>query len=183
MDYQILVNKDNSLDKDYIPKNLVLSNSIYKDGIMVDKLVLEAFNKMKEEAKKYNYEIDIMSGYRSYSYQDKLFNNLVNEKGFNYAYNYIAKAGTSEHQTGLAIDFVIYKDDKCYIEHDVEGLNETLWIHQNAHKYGFIVRYPKDKEEITKYNYEPWHLRYVGNIANSLYNNDLTLEEYKKRIQ
>lgn len=178
MDYNILVNKDNPLPRAHIPNNLVDTESKYKDNIFIDKEVNEAFIKLKNEALKYNYYIDIESGYRSYDYQEKIYNKLLEEKGFTYAITRIAQPGKSEHQTGLAIDFCIYKEGKCYIEHDIKELEETKWIHQNAHKYGFIIRYPEGKEDITKYNYEPWHLRYIGNLAEYIYNNNLTLEEY-----
>ena len=91
------------------------------------------------------------------------------------------KPGSSEHQTGLAIDICVYRDNNCYIEHDIDEMDEIKWIHQNAHKYGFILRYPSDKEDITGYNYESWHLRYVGNIARYLYINKLTMEDYLKK--
>lgn len=181
MNYNILVNKDHKLEDNYIPLNLVKTNSTYKDNIYLEEHTYEQFKKMQTDALKYNYHIDISSGYRDYNYQEKIFNELVLEKGYNYAYKYVAKPGNSEHQTGLALDIVIYIDNKCYIEHDIENLLETKWIHQNAHKYGFILRYPSDKEEITNYSYEPWHLRYVGNLAQILYNNNLTLEEYLKK--
>lgn len=181
MDYKVLVNRDYSLDEHFVPKNLVKITSKYKDNIYLEEKTYEQFKKLQEEALKYNYEIDVMSGYRDYKYQEKLFNDLVIEKGYNYAYKYIAKPGQSEHQTGLSIDFVIYRDDQNYIEHDLVDLVETKWIHQNMYRYGFILRYPHNKEESTKYNYEPWHIRYVGDIATVLYNNNLTLEEYLKK--
>lgn len=181
MDYELLVNKTNCLDKDYIPNNLVDTLSKYKENVLLEEKALEAFRRMQMDAKIYGYDIDIMSGYRDYDYQLNLYNSLIKEKGFNYALRMIAKPGSSEHQTGLALDYCIYKDNKCYIEHEVEEFIETNWIHNNAHKYGFILRYPKDKEELTGYNYEPWHLRYVGDLAIYLYNNDLTLEEYYVR--
>lgn len=180
MDYKMLVNRDNSLDEYYAPLNLVKTNTKYKDNVYLEEEAYNNFLKLQEKAAELNYKIDIMSGYRDYKYQLKIFNELVNEKGYNYAYKYIAKPGSSEHQTGLALDFVIYKDGKCYKEHDVEGLEEVKWIHNNMHNYGFILRYQKDKEEITKYSYEPWHIRYVGGIASYLYRNNLALEEYHK---
>ena len=181
MDYNILVNKDNPLPRAHIPNNLVDAESKYKDNILIDKKVKEEFNKLKEEALKYNYHIDIESGYRDYDYQEKIYNKLLEEKGFAYTITRIAEPGKSEHQTGLAIDFCIYKEEKCYIEHDIKELEETKWTHQNAHKYGFIIRYPEGKEDVTKYSYEPWHLRYVGQLAEYLYNNNLTLEEYYEK--
>ena len=179
MDYSILVNKDNPLPRAHIPNFLVDAESKYKEGILIDGKVKEAFNNMKNDALKYNYHIDIESGYRDYDYQEKIYNKLLDEKGFTYTITRVAMPGRSEHQTGLAIDFCIYKDGKCYIEHEIEDMLETKWIHQNLHRYGFILRYPEDKEDITKYSYEPWHIRYVGNIATYIYNNNLTLEEYK----
>lgn len=178
MNYLMLVNKDNILSSSYVPPSLVNISSKYKDDIKLDKECYDNFLLMQKEAKKYNYNIDIMSGYRTYDYQEKIYQKLVKEKGFNYAISRIAKPGSSEHQTGLAIDICIYRDNKCYIEHDIESFEETKWMHQNCYKYGFILRYPLDKEDITKYSYEPWHLRYVGNIAKYIYNNDITLEEY-----
>ena len=178
MDYNILVNKDNPLPRAHIPNNLVNAESKYKEDIMIDSKTKIAFDKLKKEALKYGYYIDIESGYRTFDYQEKIYNKLVEEKGFAYAITRIAEPGKSEHQTGLAIDFCIYKDEKCYIEHDIKELIETKWIHQNAHNFGFILRYPEGKEDITKYNYEPWHLRYVGDLARYLYNNNITLEEY-----
>ena len=178
MNYLMLVNKTNPLAKEFVPDLLVDTLSEYKDNILLNEEALKAFRNMQKEALEYGYHIDVMSGYRNYDYQEKIYEDLVKEKGFNYAFRTIAKPGCSEHQTGLSIDFCIYKDNKCYIEHEIEEYSETKWVHSNAHKYGFILRYPKDKEEITGYNYEPWHLRYVGDDAIYIYNNDKTLEEY-----
>ena len=180
MDYLMLVNKNNLLSNTYIPTELVDTHSKYKNDIMVLDVVYQHFLLMKEDAKKNGYDIDVMSGYRSYEYQDKIYNKLVYEKGLNYAIRYIAQAGASEHQTGLAIDICVYRDDKCYIEHDISDFEEIKWLHKNAHRYGFILRYLNDKEDITGYNYEPWHFRYVGDKAGYMYYNNLTLEEYLK---
>lgn len=178
MDYTMLVNKDNVLDKTYIPDDLVDAGSNYKDGILINRKVLEQFNLMKLDALKLGYNIDIMSGYRDYFYQEKIYNKLIMEKGMAYAFRSIAKGGCSEHQTGLAIDICIYRDDKCYVEHEVEDMEEINWVINNCYKYGFILRYPFGIEDKTGYNYEPWHFRYVGNIASYLYHNKMILEEY-----
>ena len=180
MDYEILVNKDNILDKTYVPDDLVDAKSSYKDEILVNRMLLERFNLMKEDAKLFGYNIDIMSGYRDYCYQERIYNKLLNEKGYAYTFRSIAKPGCSEHQTGLAIDICVYQNDKCFIEHEIEDMEEIKWIIDNCYKYGFILRYPKYKEDITGYNYEPWHFRYVGDIAKYLYNNNMVLEDYKK---
>ena len=181
MNYLILVNKNNLLDKTYIPQDLVDCKSKYKDNILVCKCLLDSFNLMKRDALLEGYEIDIMSGYRDYDYQEKIYNRLVNEKGLNYAFRYIAKAGASEHQTGLCIDICIYRDNNCYIEHELEDFDEIKWIHKNSYKYGFILRYPLNKEDVTGYNYECWHLRYVGDMAKEIYFSGLTLEEYLEK--
>ena len=181
MDYLVLVNRDNVLSKKYVPENLVDSFSKYKKGILIDEMVYKQFKKMKDDMVKLGYSIDIMSGYRDYDYQDNIYNKLILEKGFNYAFRYIAPPGASEHQTGLAIDICVYRDNNCYIEQELDEMEEIKWVHNNAHKYGFIIRYPMDKENITGYNYESWHLRYVGDIASYIYQSKLTLEEYLKK--
>ena len=181
MNYLILVNRKNPLDKTYIPMNLIDSNSKYKENMLIEKKANDMFILMKLEASMHGYDIDIMSGYRDFNYQDKIYNKLVLEKGLNYAYRYIAPAGASEHQTGLAIDICVYRNNHCYIEHEIEDFDEIKWLQANAHRFGYILRYPYDKEDDTGYNYEPWHFRYVGNVASYIYYNNLTLEEYIQR--
>lgn len=178
MDYLSLVNRDNLLDKTYIPDNLVNANSNYKDNILIVKKIKTMFDLLKKEAYSHGYDIDIMSGYRAYDYQEKIYHKLIMEKGFNYAFRHIAPPGASEHQTGLAVDVCVYRDELCYIEHKISDFEEIKWLHKNAHRFGFILRYPEDSEEITGYNYEPWHIRYVGNIASYIYYNNLTLENF-----
>ena len=178
MDYLLLVNRDNLLDKTYTPKDLVNASSNYKDNILISKHIKKMFNYMKKEAIRHGYDIDIMSGYRDYYYQKKIYHKLIREKGFNYAFRHIAPPGSSEHQTGLAIDICVYRDNKCYIEYEISDFDEIKWIINNAHRFGFILRYPYGLEEVTGYNYEPWHIRYVGNMASYIYYNHLTLEEF-----
>lgn len=113
------------------------------------------------------------SGYRSYQYQTKLYNNYVNQHGEEEANTFSAKPGFSEHQTGLTFDL---KDFNGQL---VEDPITSQWIKVNCAKYGFILRYPEGKEDITGYIYEPWHLRYVGEeVANQIMNNNTTLEQY-----
>jgi len=181
MHYLILVNKDNLLDKNYVPSNLVDCKSKYRDGMKICNEVYKNFVLMKTEALKHGYRIDIMSGYRDYDYQEKIYKRLILEKGFNYAFRYIAPPGASEHQTGLALDVCVYRGNMCYTEHEIEDFLEIKWLHANAHLFGFVLRYPLEKEHITGYNYEPWHFRYLGSIANYLYTNHLTLEEYLEK--
>lgn len=113
------------------------------------------------------------SGYRSYQYQTQLYNNYVNQHGEEAANTFSAKPGFSEHQTGLTFDL---KDFNGQLAEDPIT---SQWIKENCAKYGFILRYPEGKEDITGYIYEPWHLRYIGEeVANQIMNNNTTLEQY-----
>ena len=129
---------------------------------------------MRDDASDNGLNIWIQSGYRSYGFQKELYDNYVKEDGKEAADTYSARPGHSEHQTGLAFDLNTITDDFQYT-------NEGIWVNENCYKYGFILRYPKGKEEITGYKYESWHLRYVGvELATKLYNNGdwITLEEH-----
>ena len=181
MEYFVLVNKDHALDRTFVPDDLVDAKSRYKEGILVNKKLLDNFRLMAKDAYNLGYDIDIMSGYRDYFYQDKLYNKSLKEKGFAYTFRKIAKAGCSEHQTGLAVDLCVYRNGKCYIEEEIDEMEEGKWLRENAYRYGFILRYPRGLEDITGYDYEPWHYRYVGQIANNIYFNNLTLEEYLEK--
>lgn len=184
MNYQILVNKENPLSKEFVPKNLIAINeeaseTLDKNHIIsLEKETYNAFKQMQNEALKNNVYIYVDSGYRSYEYQQKIYNNIKETQGEINAINKAAIPGTSEHQTGLAFD-VIYKENELIIIKTNPKSITMQWMYKNAHKFGFILRYPKGKEHITKYNYEPWHFRYVGKeLAKYLYLNKLTLEEY-----
>lgn len=134
----------------------------------------EAFNQMKMDAQNSGLNIEIISGFRSYARQNTIYNNYVSRDGKESADRYSARAGHSEHQTGLAIDI-------NSLNTSFENTEEGKWLKENSYKYGFILRYPKGKEEITGYMYEPWHYRYVGReLATKLYSNGfwLTIEEY-----
>lgn len=181
MNYLKLVNKNNGLGKDYIPDNLVKVKT--KTGgnklIYLEKTTYKNIKKLLKDVNKlFDTEMVIDSGYRTYLYQENLLKELLSEKG-DTAYKSLAKPGYSEHQTGLAVDigfyrFGIYDDNFSVLDYQ----KELKWLKENAHRYGFIVRYPEGKEDITGYIYEPWHLRYVGCISKFLYNYDLTLEEF-----
>lgn len=139
------------------------------------KEVKKAFERLSKEAKLLGYEIIAASTFRSWKYQDSLYQYYVKEKGKKYADNCSARPGHSEHQTGLAID--VMGENKDY--NLFEESNSFQWMKQNAHKYGFIMRYPNGKEHITGFKYEPWHYRYVGKeTAKVIYQKQITLEEY-----
>lgn len=167
----ILVNKYNYLESDYIPDNLIAINNLTK---MV-KIAADAFQSMINSAKNEGYTIIGISGYRSYSYQDNLYKKYVSIDGVEEADTYSARAGYSEHQTGLAIDV----SNATLPYTSFEDTKEFKWMQENAHKFGFIIRYPKNKEQITGYMYESWHYRYVGTeIANYIKKHNITYDEY-----
>lgn len=178
LDYTVLINKNNRLLQSFIPNDLVLINEKYSnENKLLRKEAALAFENLSQTAKNLGYRIVLVSAFRDYDYQKNLFNHYVNEKGLDYALNCSAKPGHSEHQTGLALD--VEGSNKDYDNFDKS--KEFEWMQENAHKFGFIMRYPKGKESITRFKYEPWHYRYVGiDVATYIYENNLTLEEYIK---
>ena len=166
----IIVNKTYSLPSSFAPNNLESINGYIK---IVD-FAKKAFDELKNDAKAAGLNIYASSGYRSYQDQEYIYNNYVRMDGQEAADTYSARAGFSEHQTGLVLDLNT-------VDISFDNTNESNWLRDNSYKYGFIIRYPKGKENITGYTYEPWHIRYVGkNLAKEIYNNGdyLTLEEY-----
>lgn len=144
--------------------------STYGDGL--DDTAYNAFLDMKADAKKAGFNLNIISGFRSYSHQKNTYAYWCNLYGENYAKMVSAKPGTSEHQTGLAMDI-------NSLQTSYGDTSEGKWLAENCYKYGFIIRYSKDKTDITGYYYEPWHLRYLGKeIAERVYNSGLCLEEF-----
>jgi len=180
-DLIVLVNKNNILPEDYVPSDLRLINNRYAyDNKYLREEAAINFENLSADASILGYRIIATSTFRDYDYQGKLFNEYVNEKGIDYALLCSAKPGHSEHQTGLAVD--VEGSNKDYNE--FEKSIEFNWMQENAFRYGFILRYPKGKEHITGFKYEPWHYRYVGiTHATNIYNNNLTLEEYKDKLK
>ena len=184
MDYTIIVNKEHSLPKDYVPFDLVEINeptAVKIDPSYINRLsrvAYDAFKMMQKEAKFKGFDIFIDSSYRSYEYQQKVLENCVKIDGLEHANKFVAKPGTSEHQTGLAIDICIRRNNQI-LEVTSKDDPEIKWLIHNSYKYGYILRYPKGKESITGYEYEHWHYRYVGKeVAKIIYKNKITLEEY-----
>ena len=175
----VLVNKLNRLKSNYVPHDLEqISLNYATNNKFLRKEAKENFEKLSSDAKKIGYSIIAVSAYRDYDYQENLFNNYVKEKGENYALKCSAKAGHSEHQTGLSVDVMGSNNDYDQFEKS----KEFDWMKNNSYKYGFILRYPKGKEYITGFKYEPWHYRYVGkDIASIIYTEGITLEEYYKK--
>lgn len=187
----VLVNKENLLPSDYYPRDLVATdeneNNIheYQDSKrkpMIRGDIYPYYKKMIEDAKTCGLEITVDSGYRSYDYQQNVLDDFLAKFGEE-AYQKVALPGASEHQTGLAFDFGYYRDGKYYLsDFVVEEDPEAVWMKENAHNYGFVLRYPKGKEEITGFQFEPWHFRFVGlELAKELFDEGITLDEYYAR--
>lgn len=179
----VLVNKKYAFPEGYEPKELVYPNVPFIFNKKIEKRMMREeaakyLEKMFHTANKQNIHLAGVSAYRSSQTQTTLFNNYVEKDGIEKAKTYSAVPGTSEHQSGLAID-VSGSDGSCAADDCFANTEEAAWLEDNAHKYGYIIRFPKGKENITGYQYEPWHIRYVGvNLATELYNKGLTLEEY-----
>lgn len=180
--FLILVNKEHQVDSNYKPDDLEGLKYFAADrseaGRYLRAEAASAFHELVEGALQEGHEIVVTTAYRSYGFQSTLYNNYVQNHGQQEADTFSAMPGKSEHQTGLAADVsspsVGYSLTADYID-----TAEGKWLSDNAHKFGFIIRFPKGKEDITGYMYEPWHIRYVGKTAAKyIYNNDITLEEF-----
>ena len=200
--YLFLVNKTHPVDKTYIPEDLVVLDKKYTRGekyIELDAKTAEAVILMLDAMKAEGIKgVTVTSGYRTYEYQEDLFKKYCNsEKADHPAWSdaevkdkvltYSAEPGKSEHQTGLCVDLMTSEmlelENYGYQgKYDDKGFAETdafVWLQNNAHKYGFILRFPEDKTEITGYSYESWHYRYVGvEHATKIYEQKICLEEY-----
>jgi len=175
-DITVLVNKYNKLPDDFEPKLVQLDQSLCAPGVgpqFLREEAYKAFVKMHEDAKQLGLTITAYGTYRSIQTQHWIWNNAVNSgRTIEDVDSLNARGGHSEHHTGLAVDVI--KNN-----YSVEETEEFKWYSENAHKYGFIIRYPKGKENITGYKYEPWHLRYVGpEIATEVYEKGITYDEY-----
>ena len=172
----VLVNKYNFLPNNYKPEDLTYVLGAYGNNVPMREVIKEPFIELQKAAEE---EIGIIlkptTAFRDQSFQNTLYNNYVAKDGVEAADTYSARPGFSEHQTGLAIDL------KNTLISSSTRLNDSdfEWLSNNAHRFGFIIRYPKEKVDTTGYQFENWHIRYVGlNIAKTIYENNLTLEEY-----
>ncbi len=198
-----LVNKQHKIRKEQIPKHLTIPHVMFaveKEGKKettlcfyqgnfgyiegkagkkyLEQEVALALEKLFIRGMKEGQYFAMISGYRSYERQKELYEESVKKHGCSYANRYSAKPGYSEHQTGLAVDIscasVNYQLEECFA-----NTKEYRWLKKNCWKEGFIIRYPKGKEAITGYSFEPWHLRYVGcRAAEIIMKFQLTLEEF-----
>ena len=182
MNYLTLINKENPIkDRYFNYLELVDYYDILNENIKIEKKALEAYLQLKEFLETKNIEIGMDSSYRTLEEQQKIIDEFTIKYGEDYVKQYVAPIGTSEHHTGLAIDLSFKINGEFLIENDDLIANEDIFleIHKYLKDFGFILRYPKGKEKVTGYSYEPWHIRYVGKVvATIIYENDLTLEEY-----
>lgn len=175
-DKLVICNKYYKLPEDFVPANLkeipedyhIQDNKEY----YLDETALNAFIEMALAAKEEGLELKILSSYRSYSYQQGLYNTYVSRDGIEAADTYSARAGHSEHQTGLAVDVNL-------LTQDFENFPEFIWLRDNSYKFGFILRYKQGYEWETGYMYEPWHYRYVGKeVSKQIFDEDITYDRY-----
>ena len=174
IDGVLIANKTYALPQDFIPTNPDQPVNADRSSTCLDKTLMSAWNTMLKDATAKGLNIYIASGYRSYNYQVNVYNRYVKSDGASVADTYSSRPGNSEHQTGLCFDLNTIEDSFQYT-------NEGKWVNDNCYKYGFCIRFPKGKDSATGYQYESWHLRYVGvDLATKLYNNGdwLSLEEY-----
>lgn len=179
----VVVNKGRGLSSSFAPSNLVVpkvknhygnsSNDSHLRSEASDALV-----SMFDAASKQGLNLILYSGYRSYSEQASVNSNFASSIGQSATDQSSARAGHSEHQTGLAAD-ISSSDGKCDIDQCFENTSAGKWLASNAYQYGFILRYPKDKQNLTGYEYEPWHFRYVGvDLAEEINKTGQTLEQF-----
>lgn len=176
-DLLVLVNKYNCLPDNYKPSDLVYEPGAYGDNVPMRKIIQEPFQNLKQAAKEEkNINFLPSTAFRNQNFQATLYNNYVARDGKKAADTYSARPGCSEHQTGLSIDLRNINLGTTGTRLTESDFN---WLKENAYKYGFIIRFPKDKEYITGYIFENWHIRYVGkDVAKIIYEQNLTLEEY-----
>lgn len=184
-----VVSKDHPLsDQQYRPSDLELTalparSDKSSDEKSVRKVIVPDLTAMFDAAKAAGNDIMIASGFRSYALQQTYFTSYSNSYGEAAANKFSAIPGQSEHQTGLALD-IAYVNRDCYLDTCFGEKPAGIWLAANAYKYGFILRYPADKTEVTKYQYEPWHFRYVGKpLAGALHESGLTLDEARPYLQ
>lgn len=181
--YMVLVNKEHKLPDNW-PDMIELAtgtNSMGED-YQVEKAALEAFEKLRTALLEEGIDIELDSTYRTVEYQQKIWDEFEAEKGLEYAQKYVAVPGYSEHHTGLAIDVCLIKDGEVIDDNDDMIAEKEIFakVHARLAEFGFILRYPEGKDDITGYSYEPWHFRYIGSpeIAKEIMDKGITLEEY-----
>ena len=181
--YDTLVNRHFKLPEDFSPGDLSVINAINTYGlpnmwITMRQSAARALEDLLAAAELDGHTIIIISGYRSYQTQAGIHNNAIMSSGEEEARRFSARPGHSEHQLGLAVDLSTFGLGG-HLSSTFSSTPEGAWVADNAHNFGFIVRYPQDRESDTGFIYEPWHLRYVGvEIATAMFGSGLVLEEF-----
>ena len=178
----LVVNKQRPIPSNYKPElsvpSVKLRLSSSDQQMQLATVAVESLNAMFNDAKSNGINLVFGSGYRSYALQKSFYDSYVARDGQAAADLYSARPGTSEHQTGLSFD-ATNQEQSCHLEICFEDTTEGKWLAAHAHEYGFILRYKKDRESITGYQYEPWHFRYVGKeLSTELQKTDQTMEEF-----
>ena len=178
VDRLILVNRENPIPPDYRASiELVYVKVDESFSVPLEREAAEKYVEMRQHFLSIGIAVDVLSGYRFQGTQERIWNESVAAHGEAHTGRYVAKPGYSEHQTGLALDLTLYDERGNVVGDDDAKAYEKLFPH--LHKFGFILRYPAGKEDVTGYPFEPWHIRYVGvEAAREIYENGLTLEEY-----
>ena len=176
----VCANKKHALPDGYEPSDLVTPDVVSTTNWQLRQEAATALEEMFAAAKNDGVTLVLGSAYRSYAYQEQLYNGYVASKGVEGADAISSRPGYSDHQTGLAVD-ISDAAGQYFLYQTFENTEEGIWLYENAYKYGWIMRYPKDKQDITGYAYEPWHFRYVGvDAATAIYSvsPQETYEEY-----
>ena len=172
----VVVNKLHKLPDEWNPKNLVQVNP-QRDEYL-EKRAAKAFFSFRDACQKQGFSITAFSGFRSYQHQERNYHNMIQAQGQEQTDRYVSRPGHSEHNTGLCVDISI---DGIYYE-DIDQSPYYSWFREHMVEYGFILRYPENKQAITGYHYECWHIRYLGKqLAKKVKNSGLTFEEYQAR--
>ena len=182
MDRLMLVNRDNPISPQYSDSIEIVMIKVEEGfSVPLEREAAEKYLQMKGYLASLGIRVELLSGYRVQKAQERIWNDNVAAHGEAYTRQYVARPGFSEHQTGLALDLSLYDDSGDMVEDDDVEAYGRLFPH--FHKFGFILRYPKGKESVTGYPFEPWHIRYVGiEAAREIYETGLTLEEYVAHI-
>ena len=184
MKYTVLVNKNNRISNNYLNKiDLVMTKNVLEEDIYIEQETYNNYLKLKEFiSNELNIDIGIDTAYRDNNHQEKIYNHYLETKGKDYCDKYVAVPGTSEHHTGLAVDVKIVKDGTIIDDNDDMTAETEIFskVHEKLAKYGFILRYPIGKEDITGYGAEVWHFRYIDSpeIAKEIMDKGITFEEY-----
>ncbi len=179
----IVANKKHKLPDGYVPSDLVVPEIRQTQGCQMKAEAASMMKQMADAAAQEGVTLSISSAYRGEEYQRQLYNNYSASYGTETADTISSRPGYSDHQTGLAADFVEGDGSLNGINFNqsFENTQSGVWLREHAHEYGFIMRYPKGKQEITGYAYEPWHFRYIGvDYATKIYETDVfeSFEEY-----